>query len=632
MDTTTSTQSFIRPPENLIVEGIPPIPESLAEITRGYTEFRQSIFMAWHPSERAMLVRRNTDTSPQLFLVRAPGALPQQCTAFEDMPDTVCYPPHSSTHFMFRMSAGGNEQFQYYLGSLETDAFTLLTDGISHNSDARWSNAGTTIAYVSNRRNGVDMDLYVADPADPATTRLVAEFDGGGWVLSDWSPDDREVIVMQWISNYESYLWVVEIETGARTLLTPRPSEGTIHYSAGGDFDHTGNGVFAATDRDSEFIYLVHIDRATGVERNLTGAMRWDVEEFVTSPNRRMMAFTTNEEGISRLHVVNTDTGETRSLSEIPTGIIQEIAWHSNNRDIGFSFSSARTPFDAFSVDSITGEVTRWTETQLNDIDVSSFSMPELIHWTSFDERRISGFLYRPGPRWPGRRPVIIDIHGGPAGQALPRFLSRYNYIIDELGIAFLYPNVRGSSGYGKTFLALDDGYRREDSHRDIDALLDWIAGQPDLDPERVMVMGGSYGGYMTLAVAVNYPERIRCAVDVVGISNFVTFLTNTAEYRRDLRRFEYGDERDPAMRAFLEQISPLNNAERITKPIMVVQGVNDPRVPVSEAEQMVARLRAIGTPVWYLAAKDEGHGFAKKSNVDFEFLAKLLFIEQYLI
>jgi dipeptidyl aminopeptidase/acylaminoacyl peptidase len=211
-------------------------------------------------------------------------------------------------------------------------------------------------------------------------------------------------------------------------------------------------------------------------------------------------------------------------------------------------------------------------------------------------------------------------------------FQGRSNYFLNEQGIALILPNVRGSSGFGKTFVALDNGLKREDSVKDIGTLLDWIATQPDLDPQRVMITGGSYGGYMTLACAVNYNDRIRCALDVVGISHFATFLRNTEAWRRDLRRAEYGDERDPRMLSFFEQIAPLNNAARIQRPLFVVQGKNDPRVPLSEAEQIVQRVRSNGTPVWYLMAKDEGHGFRKKDNTDFQFHATVQFIEQYLL
>jgi dipeptidyl aminopeptidase/acylaminoacyl peptidase len=278
-------------------------------------------------------------------------------------------------------------------------------------------------------------------------------------------------------------------------------------------------------------------------------------------------------------------------------------------------------------------KIERWTESETGGLNPTGFIEPELVRVKSFDGLAVSGFLYRPDPKkFPGRRPVIINIHGGPEGQSRPIFQGRNNYYLNELGVAVLYPNVRGSTGYGKTFLTLDNGFKREDSVRDIGAFLDWVAQDAGLDAERVAVMGGSYGGYMTLASLVHFSDRLRCGIDVVGISSFVTFLKNTQDYRRDLRRVEYGDERDPAMAAHLEQISPLNNVARIRKPLFVVQGQNDPRVPVTEAEQMVKAIRAQGGTGWYLLAKDEGHGFAKKKNADFQFLSMIAFLQEFLL
>ena len=309
------------------------------------------------------------------------------------------------------------------------------------------------------------------------------------------------------------------------------------------------------------------------------------------------------------------------------------LEWHSNNTHLGFSLTSARSPADAWAVNLTTGSLERWTESETGGLNPAAFGEPELIHLKSFDGLPVSGFLYRPDPaKFPGKRPVLLNIHGGPEGQSRPIFQARNNYFMNELGIALFYPNVRGSDGSGKTFLALDNGFKREDSVRDIGAFLDWIALDPACDATRVAVMGGSYGGYMSLACLTNHGDRLRCGIDIVGISNFITFLKNTQDYRRDLRRVEYGDERDEAMHAFLGKISPTANAAKINKPLFVVQGQNDPRVPVSEAAQMVAAVRQNGTPVWYLLARDEGHGFAKKPNADFQFHATILFLQEHFL
>jgi len=296
------------------------------------------------------------------------------------------------------------------------------------------------------------------------------------------------------------------------------------------------------------------------------------------------------------------------------------------------TIASAQSPGDAYAIDVRDNKVTRWTESKVAGLDATQFRSAERIEWKSFDGRPIGGFIVRPPAKFAGKRPVLISIHGGPEAQARPGFMGRWNYFVDVMGVALIEPNVRGSTGYGKTFTTLDNGMKREDSVKDIGALLDWIRTQPDLDADRVLVEGGSYGGYMVLGVATNFPDRIAGAIDIVGVANFVSFLENTESYRRDLRRVEYGDERDPAMRAFLTKISPANNADRIRKPLLVVQGRNDPRVPYTEAEQIVAAARKNGVPVWYLLADNEGHGFARKANADFLFYTMIAFIEARLL
>ncbi len=251
----------------------------------------------------------------------------------------------------------------------------------------------------------------------------------------------------------------------------------------------------------------------------------------------------------------------------------------------------------------------------------------------SFDNLPISAWLYLPdATKYPGKRPVVVDFHGGPESQSTVRFMGRWNYYLNEMGIAVLMPNVRGSAGYGKTFLNMDNGFKRKDSVKDGGAFIQWIGSHPRLNADRVVVSGGSYGGYMSLATAVDYSPLLRGAIDVVGISSFVTFLNNTESYRRDLRRVEYGDERIPAMREFHEKIAPLNNAKDIKIPLFVVQGKNDPRVPYTEAEQMVAAVRQNNVPVWYLLADNEGHGFQRKANADYYFYATVQFFENTLL
>ncbi len=374
------------------------------------------------------------------------------------------------------------------------------------------------------------------------------------------------------------------------------------------------------------------LDVSSGALTRISGHIRWDVTGAALSDDGRWIVAQVNVDGRDELRVFDAATLKEGAAPAVAPGRIGAMGFHRGLQRMAYSINSAKGPSELFALDPASGRSEQWTRAQAPPgIDASTFSDQSVVRWKSFDGLVVSAIVTRPPARFAGKRPVIVSIHGGPEAQAQMGFQSRWNYFIQELGITVIEPNVRGSSGYGKTFLTLDDGTRREDSVKDIGALLDWIAQQPDLDASRVLVTGGSYGGYMTLAVAVHYSDRIVGGVPIVGPSHFVTFLTNTESYRRDLRRVEYGDERDPATRAWMEKTAPLNNTDRIRKPLFVVQGKNDPRVPYTESEQIVAKVRANGSPVWYLRGENEGHGFARKENADFLFYAMVRFVEQTL-
>jgi dipeptidyl aminopeptidase/acylaminoacyl peptidase len=339
-----------------------------------------------------------------------------------------------------------------------------------------------------------------------------------------------------------------------------------------------------------------------------------------------------NDDGRSRLTVLDTQAKLELAPAGLPEGRIGGLRFDRAGRRLALSAESALSPRDAYVYDIEHGKLERWTRSETGPFDANSLVSPELVHFPTWDRlgrkpRMLSAFVYRPRSAAPC--PVVIDIHGGPESQYRPGWDPFLQFLVKELGYCVVAPNVRGSSGYGKTFLALDNGTLREDAVRDLGSLLVWIGVQPSFDRERVSVMGGSYGGYMALAALISYGERLRGGIDLFGISNFVTFLRNTSAYRRDLRRSEYGDERDNSMRVFLDRISPLTNANRIKKPLLVVAGQNDPRVPVSESEQLVWRVRAAGGEVWYLAARDEGHGFRRKANRDVYLQIAASFLEK---
>jgi dipeptidyl aminopeptidase/acylaminoacyl peptidase len=523
---------------------------------------------------------------------------------------------------------GGDEFFQLY--TLAEGRLTLLTDGArSRNSFGAWSQDGRLIGYSSTRRNGRDSDLYVMDPRDPSTARMVAEVSGGGWSIADFSPDGRTALVVQGIQVTKSNLHALDLASGRMTPI----GDHSLPIAYGGAQFAADGTLWVTSDQDSDFQRLGRINLATGAFTAVSAEPRWDVEDFDIAEDGSFIAYTINEAGSTRLRLLDPASGQVRRVDSLPAGIaggLDIAPWG----DIGLTYSSARSASDAFSIDPTSLAVTRWTRSETGGLDVTRNVEPELIEVASFDGEPVSGFLYRPdAARFPGPRPLIVNIHGGPEGQSRPGFMGRNNYLINELGVAIFFPNVRGSTGYGKRFVSLDNGPDlRENSVRDIGAYLDRLGADPAIDAGRIAVTGGSYGGYMCYAGAIHYGDRLRGANCVVAISNFVTFLENTEAYRRDLRRVEYGDERDPGQRARLLEISPMTRVNEINIPLMVVTGGNDPRVPASEADQMIAAVRANGRTAWHLLGQDEGHGFAKKVNQDYQFWASLLFWRETLL
>jgi len=629
--TARGQQNFIRPGDNLVLENVPPIPAAIAEKANQYSEFRGAAFLDWDPSHREMLIATRFADVPQIHIVRAPGGARTQLTFFPDRTRGAHYGPDGS-YFVLSKDVGGGEWFQYYRYELADGKITLLTDGKSRNIGLRFAHRDNRVAYSSTRRTGRDTDIWTMDAKDPKSDHMLLQLEGGGWGVLDWSPDNKKLLILQEISANQGYLWLADIASGEKRLLTPKIGDEEIAYGQS-RFSKDGKGIYLTTDRDSEFQRLAYFDLATMQPTYLTTDIKWDVDEFSLSEDGKSIAFVTNEDGASKLYLMDTNSRKYRPVSGLPTGLIGAARFHKNSRDLGFVLNSARSTSDAYSLDTETAKIERWTFSEAGGLNTSTFAEPQLIKWRTFDGKALSGFLYSPdAAKFPGKRPVIVNIHGGPEGQSRPGFLGRNNYYMNELGIAMLLPNVRGSTGYGKTFLKLDNGMHRDETYKDIDALLDWIKQNPSLDGDKIMITGGSYGGHMTYAVAAFYNDKICCSLPVVGITSLVTFLKNTEAYRRDLRRVEYGDERDPKMHEYLEKIAPLNNAEKIRKPLFAVVGKNDPRVPWGESRQMLDKLKGSGATTWFLTANDEGHGYAKKKNQDFQFYATTMFVRQFLL
>ena len=616
-------------PGNLRADGLPAISSAVFSEMARYNESRSAVLVDWHPTRRTILISTRFGDVPQLHRVAMPGGDRQQLTFFPDRVSGGRFNPADGDELVFSKDTGGGEFFQLYLLNLRSGRTTLVTDGRSRNQSVHWSHDGKQIAYTSTRRNGRDSDIWIENPHEPRSARMLLQVGEAGWSIEDWSRDGAHMLVEREVSAVVSELYLLDVATGQKTKLGPASADsGWFHarLAAG------GKGAYLISNAEGDFNQIAYLDFASGQAAPLRPELHWDISAVEVSPDGRLVAYIANEDGYSKLHVLDSQSRAEVALPSVGMGVMAGLRWRPAGNELGFSLASARTPGDTYSINLDTKQVDRWTFSETGGLDAAQFSEPQLIHWKSFDGRSISGFLYPAAPRFTGPRPVIIDIHGGPEGQFRPTYVGFRNYFLNELGVALIFPNVRGSEGFGKTFLNLDNGLKREDSVKDIGALLDWIKTQPGLDAGRIMVTGGSYGGYMTLASMTHYSDRIRCAVEEVGISNFRTFLEHTEAYRRDLRRVEYGDERDPKMHDFFETISPLNHASKITKPMFIVAGLNDPRVNYTEGQQMTAALRQNNVPVWYLLADDEGHGFAKKKNRDFLNAATAEFVQKYLL
>ncbi|MBP7338258.1 S9 family peptidase [Niveispirillum sp.] len=610
---------------NIVTENIPAVDTALGEKLSAYLAARSASMLDWTPDGKGILITTRFGETFQLHLVGGPMMARQQLTfAAEPITSAAFSPAKGSSDLVYVWDKGGSENFQFFHLDVATGKTTLITDGKSRNQGLVWNHKGDRFAFSSTRRDGKNTDVYVGGLKDAATVApLVAQ--AGSWGAVAFSQDDARLLVGQYISITKSYLSVVDVATGALTRI--KPEKDTIALTGVG-FTTDAKGVFLTSDEEGEFKRLGLHDLASGKTTWITADDPWDVEEAVLSPDGKRLAYVLNEGGWSTLRVIDTKTLKPVKLPALPKGVIAGVSFSPDGSRLALSLTTPTAPADVHVVDLGKGKVEQWTKSEVGGLNTGNFADATLVQFPTFDQRQIPAFLFKPRNA-KGKLPVIMLIHGGPEGQSRPNFSSTVQFWANELGAAVLLPNIRGSDGYGKTYLGLDNGFKREDSIKDIGALIDWVATQTDLDKDKIVVAGGSYGGYATLAAMTHYNDKLAGGANTVGISNFITFLEATAEYRRDLRRPEYGDERDPEMRAFLQKISPLTNASKITKPMLIIQGYNDPRVPVGEAEQMVAAIRKNGGEVGYVLAMDEGHGFKKKSNQFVAMMAQAQFFQK---
>lgn len=624
----------------MVLEGVPPIPAGLPERLERYQQLSASQVLTWSRDGDTLYVRKRHRGVGQVHRVERRGAPPEPLTRLDEPIREVVRQPGGDL-LAFTLNQGGDGADQIMLldpSNGQLRALTHTPDAL--NNRIAWDREGRRIAFRSTRRNGASNDLWILDIERPEDARLVmAAPDGALWKPVAFSRGGDLLLVQQYSGITDSRIHLLDLETGTLRELVGDPSRPTSSVAVG--FDSADTGVFFVSNLrgQSAEIGWAPLDSAASF-RWVEDRIRWDVTRFALSDDGRRGAFVTNEHGVSRLYLFNAERLTFRRVRGTPLGVIGNLQFSPDGRRLALTLSTPTSPGDAYVVPisrfgAFPGRVRPWTESDVDGLDREALVRPGLFSFPApglepDTEFQIPGFLYVPDG--PGPHPVVIYIHGGPESQFRPAFNSTVQIWAAELGVAVAAPNVRGSLGYGRGYLSLDDGRRREDAVHDIGALLDWIADRPELDAERVAVYGASYGGYMALATAVHYSDRLVGAVARAGISNFVTYLENTSDFRRDLRRFEYGDERDPSMRAFLQSISPLNNVERIRVPLLVAQGRNDPVVPASESEQIVQALRERGQTVWYLDALNEGHSYDKKANRDVYQQVTYLFLERYLL
>jgi dipeptidyl aminopeptidase/acylaminoacyl peptidase len=610
---------------NIVYEGAPATPAALQAAIAPYYNARSAVFEDWLP-DGSMLIATRFGETQQIHRVAAPGAARTQLTFFGEPISSAKAVPGASA-YLYPRDVGGAEYYQAYIRDLK-GAEVQVTAPNTRNQGFTFSKDGRLVAWAQVNPGDPNYDVMLADPARPESRRKV--LDGAGSMSPlDISADGKALLIQKYVSQTNVELFVLDVASGKLTQVGPTGRKIGYH---GGAFIDGGAAVLTLSDDGAEHARPVVIDVKSGKLRDLEPGAKWGSEDFDISPDGKTLMQAVNEEGYSTIVLRDIASGKVLPGPKLPQGVLTAAKFSPDGSRIGLSLSTSTSSGDVWSYDLAGGQLTRWTESELAGLNPDTLVEPTLFRYPTFDKRQIPAFIYKPkAAKAGGKLPVVIQIHGGPEGQEQPNFNPRRQSWVNELGAAVIIPNVRGSSGYGKTYIGLDNAEKREDSVKDIGALLDWVATQPDLDASRVAVVGQSYGGYMVLAVAGHYNDRIAGAIDLYGISDWVTFLQNTEGYRRDTRRAEYGDERDPKMKAVFDRIAPIRMSDRMKKPMMVFQGANDPRVPRSESEQMVAKLRGQGTEVWYVLAKDEGHGIYKKANQEAVRATEVLFLKKVL-
>ena len=595
-----------------------------------YLNVRSAYAPSFDPSGERVAFLMDVTGVPQVWVVDAEGGWPQQLTFFNERVSSVAWAPKDG-NLLFAMDEGGSERHQLYLidNSSGGRVVPLTNSPEVMHIFGGWSPDGRSIAYASNERHRAHFDIYVHD-IDNGQARLVYQQDGSNSVAA-WSPDGRYLVINHDNTSTYDDLILLDLQSGETRQLTP---EGDLSSYGSVRWDSQGKGLYLTTNREREFQALAYVDVASGEFATLADSP-WDVEASSLSPDGRLLAYIANEAGYSRAFIRDLENQTDTPVKGLPECTLQNprgsasVVWSPDSKRIAFTINGATRNPDIWLYDINSETLRPLTHSDTGGIPKDSFVEPQLIEFSTFDGRKVPAFLYTPeGAKADGTNPIVMHVHGGPEGQERPSFNPIYQFFVQR-GYCVLAPNVRGSSGYGRTYIHLDDVRKRMDSVHDLKYAWQWLVDSGWADSKRIAVMGGSYGGFMTLAAITSYPELWAAAVELYGIANFVSFLENTSSYRRKLRESEYGSQEDDA--DFLREISPIRHVDRITAPLMVLHGATDPRVPISETEQIVEALQAQGKVVEYVRFEDEGHGFIKRNNRVVAYSAIAEFLDKHL-
>jgi dipeptidyl aminopeptidase/acylaminoacyl peptidase len=598
----------------LLFDNVPvPAADAVARIG-AYLGGREVTVLGWSPQGALLIATRFGETT-QLHLVERAGGERRQLTfAGEPAVAGAFSPDPSRGAFLYLQDLRGNGKYQLFYQRIGDAAGRRLTDGESVNLAPVWSNAGRDIAFATTARDGRSLDIDIVTPDSGALPRLVVAGTGGAWYPLDWSPDDSQLLALQYLSRRESHLFLVDLDTGKKRELDVGPPAAITAAR----FARDAQGAYVISDRDSEFEQLRYVSFFKPQTSLLSAHIPWDIDAFALSRDGHYLAFVSDEAGFDKLQLLDLVGHQDLTPPRLPVaGRIDSLQFDAAGKRLAFSAGATTAPHDAYVLDVETDKVEAWTHSEPGALDVQRFVVPREIRFPSFDRedtrgRDVPAYVYEPASAGP--HPVLVLLDGrGDERKFRPDFDPWLEYLVTELGYAVIAPNLRGVSGYGKSYAALGTGRAREDAVKDIGALLVWLRAQPNFDAAHVVVLGESYGGYLALDALANFGDRLRGAVDVGGITDFVALIGDAPAYRQDELRREFGDERDPDTRAYLRRISPLSNAERIAKPVLIVQGKNDADVPEAQSEDLVNRLRSRGADVRFLRLDDAGRGFGQR-------------------